>query len=145
MSVETAPPLPRETLNRLAAFLNKHRLSLTRFLDAVDADREGFISSFSEDELLRAMDSFEKEFRSWEPRPMKLQRASSHGPAELLNLAEALIAYARDRNDLESLCAAIWPKLRVYRGNTHWRFMPTGESHGNSFFVDFAEPESRSP
>jgi hypothetical protein len=70
---------------------------------------------------------------------MKLKRSDSNGSPELLDLAESLVNYARDRQQLLDFAYAIWPRLCVYEGHTHWRFMVNGGDLANTFVVDFSE------
>jgi len=65
----------------------------------------------------------------------------------LLRFVEALVAYAPDRAELERICIAIWPECDIYKGHTHWRVMPEGQTMHHdgrpSFYVDFAESEEQ--
>jgi hypothetical protein len=46
----------------------------------------------------------------------------------LLRFVEALVAYAPNRAELERICIAIWPECDIYKGHTHWRVMPEGQT-----------------
>jgi hypothetical protein len=74
-----------------------------------------------------------------ETKNMKFKRSDSNGSIELLDLAEALVNYARNRQQLLDFAHAIWPRLYVYEGHTHWRFMVNGSDLANTFVVDFSQ------
>ncbi len=70
---------------------------------------------------------------------MRFKRSDSHGSPPFLSLAEAIINYARSPQQLLDIAHAVWPRLSVYQGHTHWRFMTTSSSANESFVVDFYE------
>ena len=76
---------------------------------------------------------------------MKISRFHSHAPDPLMHFAEALIAYASDPKELDRISHAIWPACEIYKGHTHWRVMPEGQTMHHdgrpSFYVDFADSE----
>lgn len=77
---------------------------------------------------------------------MKISHHDSHAPVSLIQFAEALIAYAPSPKELDRICHAIWPACEIYKGHTHWRVMPEGQTmhhdDRSSIYVDFADCES---
>lgn len=76
---------------------------------------------------------------------MKISRRDSYGPEPFLRFAEALVAYVRDEPELERICTAIWPEGEIYKGHTHWRVMPEGQTMHHpsrpAFYVDLMEAD----
>lgn len=76
---------------------------------------------------------------------MIIQRRDSNAPEPLLRLAEGLVAYYQTEEALERACRALWPAGEIYKGNTHWRVMPEGQTmhiHGRpDFYVDLVAGE----
>lgn len=77
---------------------------------------------------------------------MKIVPDYSHASEPLMRFAEALGSYVSDPVELDRICHAIWPACEIYKGHTHWRVMPEGQTmhHDNrpSLYVDFADSET---
>jgi hypothetical protein len=70
---------------------------------------------------------------------MKLKRQLSPAPDYVLNTAEVLVDFARSPQHLVDLAHTVWPRLSIYKGHTHWRFLTEGKTDGESFYLDLEE------
>lgn len=76
---------------------------------------------------------------------MRFERRQSRGPKEFLDVAEALVNLATAegfKDELERTCVGVWPEATFYYGGTHLRVMRTGDSWGDSFYVDTSDYRS---
>ena len=47
-----------------------------------------------------------------------------------------MAAFCRDLQQFGDIARSIWPRLSIYKGDTHWRFLTEGKSDGESFYLD---------
>lgn len=70
---------------------------------------------------------------------MKIVPAYSNAPEKTIELAKAMASFCSSLQQFSDSARAAWPKLSIYKGGTHWRFLTEGKSDGESFYLDLEE------